>query len=122
MLTLKNSSHENQESLATQTPGQQKDSGRGTTSTQLTDKRPMLCLLIKSPETEQNRNESSTRGTYYYAFPVIRSHNSVSTNISEQLNNCDKFVLFVLSIRNGITMLMLYINFFFKLHSLIVKM
>ncbi|XP_058251626.1 zinc finger protein 16-like isoform X1 [Hemibagrus wyckioides] len=75
----KNSSNENQESLATQTPGQQKDSGRGTTSTQLTDKHPILCLLIKSPETEQNRTESSTRGMYYYAFPVIRSHNSMSS-------------------------------------------
>lgn len=105
LLTLKYSSHENQESLAMQNeaellevqaagvflanapqsiPIKPKDCGPETTR-QLTDAHSRLCLLLTSPETEQNSTKPSTPGAYY-AFPPIHFHQSVSTNISEHLN------------------------------------
>ncbi len=122
LLTLKYSSHENQESLVTQNeaellevqaagvflanvsqsiPVKPKDCGPGTTRP-LTDAHSRLCLLLTSPETEQKRTKPSTSEAYY-AFPPIHFQQSVSTDISEHLNKCnyELVMLFVSSIRNG---------------------
>lgn len=60
-------------------------SGPGNTTQQVTDAQSKLCLVLKSTVTQIKWKNTSTSGTYY-ALPPLRSHQSVSTNICDQLN------------------------------------